>query len=87
MNRTLLFLSLVLVAASMLFSGLAQAQGGDDPLTDYCTQRSDACLSNCAQYNVSLWGLSVPTPRTFACVGECSIAYVGCLMMRYRLGV
>jgi hypothetical protein len=84
-NRNLLILVLMLVVASSAFAIPAMAE--EDPTTDYCSKRTDMCLYNCSSYNVTLFGLSVPTPRTGSCVLECGVAYAGCLMMRFHQGV
>jgi hypothetical protein len=84
-NRAFVLFCLVLVAASLVFSGAARAE--QDPQQDYCLQNSIACVENCDRYSVILWGNVWPTPRTALCLTECTVAYVGCLMMRFREGV
>ena len=85
MNRAFVFFCLVLVATSLAFSGAARAE--QDPQQDYCLQNATACAESCDRYNVVLWGNTWATPRTALCLGECTIAYVGCLMLRFREGV
>lgn len=85
MIRSSLSLVLLLFALSFLVTPSAHARV--DPTQDYCSQRSRACLTNCTNYNAEIFGISVPTPRTVTCVAECSIAYAGCLMMRFHQGV
>lgn len=85
MNRILLVLSVFLIAASFCFTAAARAES--DPETDYCLQRADTCMTGCERYNVRLWGSTWPTPRTALCIGECTAAYVGCFMLRFREGV
>lgn len=85
MNRILLVLCLFLVAASLFFNSVARAEA--DPGTDYCQQRAESCMTGCDRYSVTLWGTTWPTPQTMLCIGECSVAYVGCIMLRFREGV
>ena len=85
MNRVFVVFCLVLVATSLVFSSMARAE--ENPRQDYCLQRASACVDGCDRYNVVLWGTVWPTPRTALCVSECTIAYVGCLMLRFREGV
>jgi hypothetical protein len=85
LNRAFFVLCILLVAVSFLFARAAHAEA--DPETDYCQQRADACVSQCDQYNARLWGTTIPTPRSALCVAECTVAYVGCIMMRFREGV
>ena len=61
MNRVLLILCLVLVAASFVLSGPAEARESRDE--DYCTVGADACISQCGQYNASFFGVEIATPR------------------------
>jgi hypothetical protein len=71
--------------ASLAFSSAARAER--KPGEDYCLRESSACIEGCEEYNARFWGTSWPTPRTVACIGECTIAYVGCIMLRFREGV
>jgi hypothetical protein len=79
----------LLLALGLCFttSALAVSDPDTDPSTDYCTQRSEACLTSCSQYDIKLWGLSFPSPRTTLCIAECTVAYAGCLMLRFHAGV
>lgn len=85
MKLTLLILSLLLVAVSFLAAGAAWAK--EDPQTDFCSLRLDGCFTQCTQYNFRIGGMSFASPRSVACGLECTIAYAGCLMMRFREGV
>ena len=85
MKLTLLILSLFLVAGSFLAASAARAE--ESSLTDFCGIRFDGCLTQCVQYNVVLFGVSFPSPRSLACGMECTVAYAGCIMMRFREGV
>jgi hypothetical protein len=85
MKLTLLILSLFIVAGSFLAASAALAK--EDSRTDFCTLRIDSCFAQCAQYNFSIGSTSFPSPRSVACGLECSLAYAGCLMMRFREGV
>ena len=85
LNRVFLILCLVLVAASFVLSGSARA--GDSRQQDYCSVDVAACYNQCSQYNYTVMNISFASPRTLVCYGECSLAYAGCLMMRFRLGV
>ena len=85
MTRAFLLYCLVLVAVSVAFSGAARAER--NPQQDYCLQESSNCIESCDRYNVSLWGMDWPTLKTALCITECSIAYAGCLLMRFRQGV
>ena len=84
-NRILLILCLTLVAASFILAGPADAR--ESRQEDYCTRGADVCITQCGQYNFTLFGVDWPSPRTALCVGECTVAYVGCIMMRFRVGV
>jgi hypothetical protein len=84
-TRAFLVFCLVLVAVSFVFSGTARAVR--DPQEDYCLKESTVCISGCDQYNVRIWGVTVPTVLTGLCITECGIAYAGCLMRRFREGV
>jgi hypothetical protein len=84
-NRAFLALCTGLAVVSFVFSATASAE--QNPREDYCLQNASACIDQCDRYNIHLWGISWPTPLTALCVGECSAAYVGCLMMRFRVGV
>jgi hypothetical protein len=87
-STSLKFLVLLLpLALCFTTPALAVSDPDTDPSTDYCTQRSEACLTSCSQYDIKLWGLSFPSPRTTLCITECSVAYVGCLMLRFHAGV
>jgi hypothetical protein len=85
MKLTLLILSLFIVTGSLFVSTTAWAK--DDPQSDYCSSRLDGCYGGCAQYNFHIVGMNFPSPRSVACGLECSVAYAGCLMMRFREGV
>ena len=85
MKLTLLILSLFIVAGSFPGAGVARAK--ENSQTDFCGNRYDGCFSQCERHNVVLFGLSIPTPRSVACGVECTVAYAGCIMMRFRVGV
>ena len=85
MKLTLLILSLFIVTGS--FPGAGAVWAVEDSQTDFCTIRYDGCFSQCAQHNVVIFGVDVPTPRSIACGVECTVAYAGCMMMRFREGV
>ena len=85
MKLTLLILSLFLVAGSSLAASTAWAE--ENSQSDFCGTRFDGCLTHCVQYNVTLFGVSFASPRSVACGLECTVAYAGCIMMRFREGV
>jgi len=84
-TRAFFLYCMILVAVSVAFSSVARAERS--PRQDYCLQQTSACIDGCDVYSVTLWGSTWPTPKTALCVGECTIAYVGCLMLRFREGV